>query len=50
MADELGDVLWYAATLAADLGLDLSEVARRNMDKLNDRRARQALHGDGDKR
>jgi len=50
VADELGDVLWYVATLAADLDLDLGEIARRNVDKLNDRRARSALGGDGDKR
>jgi len=50
VADELGDVLWYIATLAADLELDMGDIAQRNMDKLNDRQARSALKGDGDKR
>ena len=50
VADELGDVLWYVATLAADLEIDLADIAQRNMDKLNDRRDRQKLQGDGDTR
>jgi NTP pyrophosphatase (non-canonical NTP hydrolase) len=34
MAEELGDVLWYVANLAEKLGLDLDEVARRNLRKI----------------
>jgi NTP pyrophosphatase (non-canonical NTP hydrolase) len=34
MAEELGDVLWYVANLAEKLGLDLDEVARRNLRKV----------------
>ncbi len=37
MAEELGDVLWYAAELAAGLGLTLDEVAARNIAKLQKR-------------
>ncbi len=33
MAEELGDVLWYAAALATELGLDLDLVATANLEK-----------------
>lgn len=48
--DELGDVLWYAARLAAALGADLNDVAKYNLDKLSDRKQRGVISGDGDKR
>jgi NTP pyrophosphatase (non-canonical NTP hydrolase) len=47
---ELGDVLWYVASAARELGYDLADVARTNLDKLADRKARGALHGSGDDR
>lgn len=31
---ELGDVLWYVATLATTVGLDLEEIAVANIEKL----------------
>jgi NTP pyrophosphatase (non-canonical NTP hydrolase) len=34
IAEELGDVLWYVAALATDLGLDLDIIAAANLDKL----------------
>lgn len=34
---ELGDVLWYMATLANHYGINLSEVARANVEKLRAR-------------
>jgi len=34
LVSELGDVLWYAAVLANELGYDLSEVAEMNQQKL----------------
>ena len=47
---ELGDVLWYIANLATDLGLDLDDIATENLDKLRDRERRNVLQGDGDDR
>ena len=48
--DELGDVLWYVAVLADDLGVSLSQVVVRNTDKLIDRADRNVLSGNGDNR
>lgn len=50
MSSEIGDVLWYAARLADELGLSLSQIAEDNMDKLLDRKARGVIGGSGDKR
>lgn len=47
---ELGDVLWYAARLAAELGLDLGQVAEANLSKLASRQQRDHLSGSGDDR
>jgi NTP pyrophosphatase (non-canonical NTP hydrolase) len=47
---ELGDVLWYLAALSDQLGYSLGEVALANVEKLESRRARGAIHGDGDHR
>lgn len=37
LANELGDVLWYVAGLAHVLGLTMSDIAQRNIDKLQKR-------------
>lgn len=50
LAAELGDVLWYVAMCAYDLGLDLSYIANKNLDKLFDRAQRGVLGGSGDNR
>ena len=34
MREELGDVLWQVAALAADCGLSLDDIARANLTKL----------------
>ncbi len=47
---ELGDVLWYVAQLASELGLALEDVAAGNLAKLASRADRGALGGDGDER
>lgn len=47
---ELGDVMWYTAAIASELGVDLSEVAGKNIDKLRDRQQRDKIKGDGDLR
>jgi NTP pyrophosphatase (non-canonical NTP hydrolase) len=47
---ELGDVLWYLSLLASDLGLSMEDVAKTNLDKLQSRKERGAIMGDGDKR
>ena len=47
---ELGDTLWYIASIARYLGVSLSEVAEGNLDKLESRLRRDKLHGEGDKR
>ena len=47
---ELGDVLWYIAALATDLNVELSEVANKNIEKLNSRKNRGAIGGSGDNR
>jgi NTP pyrophosphatase (non-canonical NTP hydrolase) len=47
---ELGDVLWYVAALASELGLKLDDIAQANIDKLASRKERGTLSGDGDNR
>jgi len=47
---EVGDVLWYCAALAHELGVPLSEIAQGNLDKLASRKERGKLTGDGDNR
>jgi len=39
LADELGDVLWYCASVAQELGMDLNQIAEMNLSKLEERKA-----------
>jgi NTP pyrophosphatase (non-canonical NTP hydrolase) len=50
MVEEMGDVLWYIAVMAHELGFTLEEVMRRNIEKLRSRQERGTIHGDGDNR
>lgn len=50
MIKELGDVLWYVAALARDLGANLEDVALANLDKLKSRQLRGVIGGSGDNR
>ena len=47
---ELGDVLWALANVADDMGSSLSIIARQNLEKLEDRKARGVITGSGDNR
>lgn len=50
IAKEIGDVLWYCATLAHDIGYTLEEVCKMNVEKLRSRKQRNKLNGSGDNR
>ena len=50
IAEEIGDVLWYCATLSHDLGYSLEDIASMNYQKLKSRKERGKLHGSGDNR
>jgi len=47
---EIGDCLWYIAALCRDLNVDLGDIAKANLEKLQDRKARGTLKGSGDTR
>ena len=50
VAKELGDVLWYLANLANDIGYNLDEIANINIEKLTSRKERNKIQGSGDNR
>ena len=47
---EIGDVLWYIAALASEMGMTLEQVAEANLEKLKDRKSRGKIQGNGDTR
>ena len=50
LAKEIGDVLWYCATLANDIGFSLETIGQMNYDKLCSRKRRGVISGNGDNR
>lgn len=47
---ELGDVLYFVFQLATQMGMDVGNILARNRAKLEDRRKRNVLQGNGDNR
>jgi NTP pyrophosphatase (non-canonical NTP hydrolase) len=47
---EAGDVMWYLASLADDLGYTLQDMVDENVKKLTSRKERGVQKGDGDNR
>lgn len=47
---ELGDVLWYLSNIADTLGVPLSLIAEKNLEKVSGRISRGTLGGSGDDR
>ena len=47
---EVGDVLWYCAQIATELGISLEDIADKNLAKLFSRLERGKLGGSGDTR
>jgi len=50
ISHEIGDVLWYISQLANELDLSLDHIAMENINKLESRKKRGHIGGDGDNR
>jgi len=50
IASEIGDVLWYCAMLAKEVGVPLNTIMKDNLKKLHGRKERGTLAGSGDER
>lgn len=50
LVSELGDVLWFLAVIADELGYRLEDIADMNVEKLAARKAKGTIQGSGDKR
>lgn len=48
--EELGDTLFYLSYIAHRMGVTIEEVARRNIEKIEDRKRRGKILGVGDSR
>ncbi len=49
LSDELGDCLWYVASVAHELGFTLEEIARDNLYKLAQRKAAKTIAETGER-
>ena len=50
IASEIGDVLWYCAMMAKEVGVPLNDIMKENLKKLHSRKERGTLSGSGDDR
>ena len=50
ISKELGDILWYLASIARYMGVSFDEIAKNNLDKLESRFNRGKISGSGDNR
>lgn len=50
IAKELGDTLFYIASMCDNLGINLENVAKMNIEKIKSRCERGTLYGSGDNR
>ena len=50
IASEIGDVLWYCAMMAKEVGVPLNTIMQENLRKLHGRKERGTLQGSGDER
>ncbi len=50
IASEIGDVLWYCAMMAKEIGVPLNDIMKENLKKLHGRKERGTLQGSGDNR
>jgi NTP pyrophosphatase (non-canonical NTP hydrolase) len=50
ISSEIGDVLWYCAMMAKEVGVPLNEIMKENLKKLHSRKERGTLSGSGDDR
>jgi NTP pyrophosphatase (non-canonical NTP hydrolase) len=50
IGQEIGGVLWYLSQIANEIGLNLDDIARENLDILADRKNRGVIKGSGDNR
>ncbi len=50
IASEIGDVIWYCAMMAKEVGVPLNDIMKENLKKLHGRKERGTLSGSGDNR
>jgi NTP pyrophosphatase (non-canonical NTP hydrolase) len=50
IASEIGDVIWYCAMMAKEVGVPLNDIMKENLKKLHGRKERGTLQGSGDDR